>query len=141
MAEWVLIALPVLSITIVLQQLLLFRIRRESKKKEEIFQVVTENAADMIALVDVKGHRCTTVLPTNESSDIHPPNSARPPHSNRFILMIDSAFSMQHAKRAKAESVSSSNTASSTRTEAGAFSNRLPARFAIRKVMSQSWSS
>jgi diguanylate cyclase (GGDEF)-like protein/PAS domain S-box-containing protein len=57
MAEWVLIALPVLSITIVLQQLLLFRIRRESKKKEEIFQVVTENAADMIALVDVKGHR------------------------------------------------------------------------------------
>ena len=30
---------------------------REISKKEEIFQAVTENAADMIALVDVKGRR------------------------------------------------------------------------------------
>jgi len=39
------------------QQIRMYRIRRESKKREELFQIVTENAADMIALVDVKGHR------------------------------------------------------------------------------------
>jgi diguanylate cyclase (GGDEF)-like protein/PAS domain S-box-containing protein len=57
MADWVSLVLAALSLIIVLQQFFLFRNRRESKKKEEIFQVVTENAADMIALVDVKGHR------------------------------------------------------------------------------------
>jgi len=31
--------------------------RRESKEREELFKIVTENAADMIALVDVKGRR------------------------------------------------------------------------------------
>jgi diguanylate cyclase (GGDEF)-like protein/PAS domain S-box-containing protein len=39
------------------QQFRIYRIHREAKKKEEIFQVVTENAGDMIALVDVKGRR------------------------------------------------------------------------------------
>ena len=34
-----------------------FRIHRESERREELFQIVTENAADMIALVDVKGNR------------------------------------------------------------------------------------
>jgi diguanylate cyclase (GGDEF)-like protein/PAS domain S-box-containing protein len=57
MADWVSLVLAALSLIIVLQQFFLSRNRRESKKKEEIFQVVTENAADMIALVDVKGHR------------------------------------------------------------------------------------
>ncbi|MGA8273333.1 MAG: bifunctional diguanylate cyclase/phosphodiesterase, partial [Candidatus Sulfotelmatobacter sp.] len=33
------------------------RVQRESEKREELFQIVTENAADMIALVDVKGNR------------------------------------------------------------------------------------
>ncbi len=35
----------------------MYQIRRESKKREELFQIVTENAADMIALVDLKGNR------------------------------------------------------------------------------------
>ncbi len=39
------------------QQFYLYRIRAESKKREELFKIVTENAADMIALVDVKGNR------------------------------------------------------------------------------------
>ena len=39
------------------QQFWLFRIRRQARKREELFQIVTENAADMIALVDVKGRR------------------------------------------------------------------------------------
>ncbi len=57
MPEWVWIALAVLAIVVLAQQMRIVHIRRESKKKEEIFQVVTENAADMIALVDVKGRR------------------------------------------------------------------------------------
>ncbi len=35
----------------------MYRIQRRFKQREELFQIVTENAADMIALVDVKGHR------------------------------------------------------------------------------------
>lgn len=31
--------------------------RSASAQREELFRIVTENAADMIALVDVKGHR------------------------------------------------------------------------------------
>jgi diguanylate cyclase (GGDEF)-like protein/PAS domain S-box-containing protein len=33
------------------------RIQHASRKREELFQIVTENAADMIALVDMKGRR------------------------------------------------------------------------------------
>ncbi|HEY1679064.1 MAG TPA: EAL domain-containing protein [Candidatus Sulfotelmatobacter sp.] len=39
------------------QQFRFYRLRRDARNKEEIFQIVTENAADMIALVDVKGRR------------------------------------------------------------------------------------
>jgi diguanylate cyclase (GGDEF)-like protein/PAS domain S-box-containing protein len=39
------------------QQWRIFRIGRATEKREELFKIVTENAADMIALVDVKGHR------------------------------------------------------------------------------------
>lgn len=39
------------------QQFRIYRIARESAKREELFEIVTENAADMIALVDVKGRR------------------------------------------------------------------------------------
>jgi len=57
MLEWYWIGLPALMALAVYQQLRIYRIHRQSKKREEIFQIVTENAADMIALVDVKGHR------------------------------------------------------------------------------------
>ncbi|HVI09969.1 MAG TPA: bifunctional diguanylate cyclase/phosphodiesterase [Candidatus Binatia bacterium] len=39
------------------QQFHIYRMRRDGKKRDELFQIVTENAADMIALVDVKGRR------------------------------------------------------------------------------------
>jgi diguanylate cyclase (GGDEF)-like protein/PAS domain S-box-containing protein len=57
MLEWYWIALSVLVSLAIYQQVRIFQIHRESKKREEIFQIVTENAADMIALVDVKGRR------------------------------------------------------------------------------------
>jgi len=57
MHGWFWISLVALSVLVIYQQVRIYLIHRESKKKEEIFQVVTENAADMIALVDVKGRR------------------------------------------------------------------------------------
>jgi len=39
------------------QQWRLYRFRQEAAKREELFRIVAENAADMIALVDVKGRR------------------------------------------------------------------------------------
>ena len=54
---WYWIPLATLAILALYQQLRLYHIRRDNKKREELFQIVTENAADMIALVDVKGRR------------------------------------------------------------------------------------
>jgi len=39
------------------QQLQIYRIRRELVKREELFRLITENAGDMIAVVDVHGNR------------------------------------------------------------------------------------
>lgn len=53
---WIII-IAVLTCVVIGQWLAMYIGRRESKKREELFRIVTENAADMIALVDVKGHR------------------------------------------------------------------------------------
>jgi len=55
--QWFWIPLGVLAVVVIYQQLRIYQIHREAKKHEELFQIVTENAADMIALVDVKGRR------------------------------------------------------------------------------------
>jgi diguanylate cyclase (GGDEF)-like protein/PAS domain S-box-containing protein len=51
------IPMGALVILVLYQQFRIYRIHRDSKKREELFQILTENAADMIALVDVKGRR------------------------------------------------------------------------------------
>jgi diguanylate cyclase (GGDEF)-like protein/PAS domain S-box-containing protein len=56
-SHWSWIAVGLLVLVGIFQQFVLFRVCRESKKRDELFRIVTENAADMIALVDVKGHR------------------------------------------------------------------------------------
>jgi diguanylate cyclase (GGDEF)-like protein/PAS domain S-box-containing protein len=53
--EW--IAPGGLAALVLYQWIRMYYARVETKKREELFQIVTENAADMIALVDVKGHR------------------------------------------------------------------------------------
>ena len=55
--EWYWFALGILALVVIYQQFLLFKHQRDRRKREELFQIVTENAADMIALVDMKGHR------------------------------------------------------------------------------------
>jgi PAS domain S-box-containing protein len=57
MRLWVWIALGALVVLVIVEQLRIFKVNREFRKKDEIFQAVTENAADMIALVDDKGRR------------------------------------------------------------------------------------
>jgi hypothetical protein len=51
MPQWNWFALGALAILAVYQRLRIYRVHQESKKREELFQIVTENAAGMIALV------------------------------------------------------------------------------------------
>ena len=51
------ISLGALGLLALYQQFRIYRVHRDSAHREELFQIVTENAADMIALVDVKGKR------------------------------------------------------------------------------------
>ncbi len=53
-SSWAIAALLAVA---VLQEIRIFLSRRASRNREELFQIVAENAADMIALVDMKGHR------------------------------------------------------------------------------------
>ena len=55
--EWYWIPLLALSLLVLYQQFRIYQIHRDNQKREELFRIVTENAADMIALVDVKGRR------------------------------------------------------------------------------------
>ena len=57
MSHWFWLPLIALGLLVIYQQYRIFRGRRQAKKREELFQIVTENAADMIALVDMKGRR------------------------------------------------------------------------------------
>jgi diguanylate cyclase (GGDEF)-like protein/PAS domain S-box-containing protein len=53
---WVWISAFALAL-VVYQQFRIYQERRRSRNRDELFQIVTENAADMIALVDMKGRR------------------------------------------------------------------------------------
>lgn len=55
--DWQWFILAAMATLAIYQEARIYRIRREAAKREELFQIVTENAADMIALVDVKGNR------------------------------------------------------------------------------------
>jgi diguanylate cyclase (GGDEF)-like protein/PAS domain S-box-containing protein len=55
--QWFWIPLGALTALVIYQQVRMYQIQRKSKKNEELFQIVTENAADMIALVDMSGRR------------------------------------------------------------------------------------
>jgi len=55
--QWSGVLVAPLVILLAYQQWRLYRFRRRLAKREELFRIVAENAADMIALVDVKGRR------------------------------------------------------------------------------------
>jgi len=90
--HWQWIALGALVIAVVCQEIRVRRIHSESKKCEELFQIVTENAADMIALVDVKGNRLYNSPRTSESSGTPRRNWERRRRLTRSTPTIDSRF-------------------------------------------------
>jgi diguanylate cyclase (GGDEF)-like protein/PAS domain S-box-containing protein len=55
--QWHWIVPVALALLAVYQQIRLYQVHHNARQHEELFQIVTENAADMIALVDVKGRR------------------------------------------------------------------------------------
>jgi PAS domain S-box-containing protein len=55
--RWTVWLFPVLVVLLIYQQWRLFQFRKEIAQREELFRIVATNAADMIALVDVKGRR------------------------------------------------------------------------------------
>ncbi len=55
--QWFWSPLGVLILLVLYQQFRIYWIERQAKRREELFQIIAENAADMIALVDMKGHR------------------------------------------------------------------------------------
>ncbi len=55
--SWAWIPVATLTLLVFYQQFRIYRERRRSRNRDELFQIVTENAADMIALVDMKGRR------------------------------------------------------------------------------------
>lgn len=55
--EWRGLLSAALLVLLAYQQRRLYAFRQQAAKREELFRIVAENAADMIALVDVKGHR------------------------------------------------------------------------------------
>src|SRR5579863_1317664 len=57
MQGWAWLVLAALVALVGYQRVRFNQIQRHSKSREELFQIVTENAADMIALVDMKGRR------------------------------------------------------------------------------------
>ncbi len=57
MLEWYWLAIGASAVTVVCEELRILKIHRDCRRNDEIFKIVTENAADMIALVDVKGRR------------------------------------------------------------------------------------
>jgi len=57
MPLWVWIVLGTAGVFLVAEEVRIYKVRREFRQRDEIFQVVTENAGDMIALVDTKGRR------------------------------------------------------------------------------------
>src|SRR5882724_2356469 len=54
---WSIYLLIGLVVLLAYQQWRVVQLRNNAVKREELFRIVAENAADMIALVDVKGHR------------------------------------------------------------------------------------
>ena len=92
--EWVraLAALVLLfDLYTVYQHFQLQKIRRELAERDQIFQLITENAADMIAVVDNDGHRLYSspayekvlgyrkeeLAETSSAEQIHPDDRAR----------------------------------------------------------------
>ena len=102
------------------QQVQIYRIRRQLADREELFRLISENAADMIALVDSSGqpHLRQSVL--WQDSRVHERGTAEHARSSRFIPKTACKSRRLRGKRSAARAGAGSNTACATRTALGA---------------------
>src|ERR1700686_439763 len=116
---WFWIPLGALTCLVVYQQFRLYWIHRAAKKQEELFQIVTENAADMIALVDVKGRRLYNSPAYKRILGYSAAELGKHLRSIRSIPTTGSTCWRPRAKRAARESEKHWTTASATKTGHG----------------------
>jgi PAS domain S-box-containing protein len=101
--EWVrgLAALVLLfDVYTIYQHLQLHRIRRQLAERDELFQLISENAADMIALVDSEGHRLYN-SPAYEKVLGYSPEELKATSSLEQIHPDDRPRVLQAAEKAK----------------------------------------
>src|SRR5215831_2138206 len=115
------IPLAALGLLVVYQQYRFYRVHRESQKNEELFKIVTENAADMIALVDMKGRRLYNSpaykrILGYSSAELGETSSFEQIHPEDRMRVLE-----QHERHGKAVLGNAWSTASSTKTEAGVY--------------------
>jgi hypothetical protein len=91
--------LAVLLLVAVGQQIWAYLAQGHSRKREELFRIITENYADMIALVMGK-EACTTAPPSTRFWATQPPNWHKLRRSGRFIPTTVSRSWRRPAKRA-----------------------------------------
>jgi hypothetical protein len=103
----------------VYQQLQIFRIRHELVRREELFRLISENAADMIAVVDGMENVSITAPPTSEFSVTQPKNFKAPRLSIRFTLTTAISSKKRPERRARRESAAPFSTGCATRTALG----------------------
>jgi len=131
---WIWLVVAALVLLVAYQHMRFDEILRKLKKREELFQIVTENAADMIALVDMKGRRLynspaykkilgyspAELGETSSFEQIHP--------EDRFKVMEAGREARQSGWARKCSIVCG------TRMGHGKFWNRRPARCGTRKA-------
>jgi len=137
--QWFWIPLGALAVLALYQQVRIYQIHRESKNKEELFQIVTENAADMIALVDVKGRRLYNSPAYKRILGYSAAELGRLPRSSKSIPTIASGSSTRRGRPRRQAPGNGWNTASSTKTAAGGYWSRWRARSETPTVKLRSW--
>ena len=102
-----------LLLIIVAQYLWIYLSQRRSRKRDELFRIITENAADMIALVDTKGQRLYNspsyyrilgyssreLAQTSSFEQIHPDDRFKVLEASRDARATGVAKSMQYRLR------------------------------------------
>ena len=121
-------AVLLFDIYVIYQQTQLHRIRRHLLDREALFKLITENVADMIAVVDGEGHRLYNSPSYFRVMGYTSPTTFVPLRRlTRFIPTIASLSATSPMKRAAPVSAAASSSACATRTGTGFIWNPPPA--------------
>jgi len=125
----------------VYQQLQIYRIRRQMAEREELFRLITENAADMIAVVDSDGRRLYNSLSyqkilgytpeelqnTSSMDQTHPDDRSQVQEAAKEALVFGVGRRIEYRMRHK--------------DGTWRFLESVPAPFGMRKARPKNWSS